>query len=563
MPPARGGRESAWVKKSAAGSQEKVPKEADDDETEGVTARKDGGKGKGRQKGERGRRETKERDGEDGGPVDGKSKSRGKGKGKKGKEGQNAAAEAHDKDRDSGDEDAGDETSSSALLKMLKANPPKVVRYSKSELLSFARLPASNTKPSNLSPLIDKDNKDSILLVRIAAARDKGEDVGKEDGGEAELEDGAVRRGRKPLQDRKPAEQGEAARAEAGAGATSVSSTLDPAQNLAAAGASPAEDGEAKTSRAYGKWFDRASKTTGKADAAELELPESRAATPAAPSTPGGSAANSDFAASMAAAMALGKAGSPSSPAAAKAAAFAQMLQQQAAAAGVGSATSAASNALAAQHAVQAAAYMQAMTNASAAAAAARAGSYPGQMPWGYNPYMNPYAGYGSHMDYAALQQHAAAAGLTEAMQAKLAAAQAASLSGNFNALSQLAAASQAAAARSFAKAPHAKMQSAAKAKAPGPKQAFPKMASPKLAPTSSPKLQASPKQKAAPDGPSAAEPLQPATKKAEAKAEVLAVPAKAGALEPGLTGMASAAPNGLSVGTGANDDEEAGCAQS
>mmetsp|Transcript_42509 Transcript_42509/g.97397 ORF Transcript_42509/g.97397 Transcript_42509/m.97397 type:complete len:519 (+) Transcript_42509:107-1663(+) len=58
-----------------------------------------------------------------------------------------------------------DDLSGIALLSLLKANPPKVTKYTKGELLSIARLPLSNIRPEDLSPLIDKDNKESLLLV--------------------------------------------------------------------------------------------------------------------------------------------------------------------------------------------------------------------------------------------------------------------------------------------------------------------------------------------------------------------------------------------------------------
>lgn len=62
----------------------------------------------------------------------------------------------------------GEELSSNTLLHMLKSNTPKTLRFTKGELLSIAHLPASNVKPPNLSPLIDKDNPGSDLLPRTA-----------------------------------------------------------------------------------------------------------------------------------------------------------------------------------------------------------------------------------------------------------------------------------------------------------------------------------------------------------------------------------------------------------
>lgn len=72
-------------------------------------------------------------------------------------------------------------------------------------------------------------------------------------------------------------------------------------------------------------------------------------------------------------------------------------------------------------HAMQAAAYMQAMTQMQIAAAASRQGY---NQSWNsYNPYLNHYMGaYGSGfgLDAYSLQQQAAAANLSEAMQAKI-----------------------------------------------------------------------------------------------------------------------------------------------
>lgn len=34
--------------------------------------------------------------------------------------------------------------------------------YTKAELLQISRLPASNMKPANLDPIVDKDNKDRV-----------------------------------------------------------------------------------------------------------------------------------------------------------------------------------------------------------------------------------------------------------------------------------------------------------------------------------------------------------------------------------------------------------------
>jgi hypothetical protein len=296
------------VKKTPAGSEEQPVKTGDDENAEGATSKggKEGGKAKGRQKGERGRREPKDRDGEDAVRAEGKSKGKGKNKGKKG--GAASAAEVDDPDGESEDDN---DNGGSTLLKMLKSNSAKVIQYTRSELLAMARLPASNIKPADLSPLIDKENKDSNLLVRIAAGRDRGEDGGKEDG-EGNGEEGAARRGRKSQGDQKPADQNEATVAETDAGAAAVSSASDP---RAGSAATPAEDQiEAEASRAFSKWFDRTSKAAEKPEGSGPEVPKGKAAAPAAtaaaaaaaaagaagaaPSTPTGSAANPNFAAS-------------------------------------------------------------------------------------------------------------------------------------------------------------------------------------------------------------------------------------------------------------------------
>jgi len=70
-----------------------------------------------------------------------------------------------------------------ALLSMLKSNPPKVTKYTKGELLSIARLPASSIRPPNLDPMIDKENKNSQLVVhgnRSSADNDNGDGGRKE-----------------------------------------------------------------------------------------------------------------------------------------------------------------------------------------------------------------------------------------------------------------------------------------------------------------------------------------------------------------------------------------------
>lgn len=64
-----------------------------------------------------------------------------------------------------------------ALLSMLKANAPKIVRYTKEELLSIGQLPASRSRPQELCPLIDKSNLQSPLLIRAKAEKAKDDDA--------------------------------------------------------------------------------------------------------------------------------------------------------------------------------------------------------------------------------------------------------------------------------------------------------------------------------------------------------------------------------------------------
>merc|ERR1719265_247305 len=122
--------------------------------------------------------------GEQDGTTEGRGRGRGRGGrgGGRGRTGPAVAAAPQDtgahEDKDVGKDsaDEGEELSGTMLLTMLKANAPKVTRYTKGELLSIARLPASNQKPLDLSPLIDKENKESQLLIRITGGRvEKGE----------------------------------------------------------------------------------------------------------------------------------------------------------------------------------------------------------------------------------------------------------------------------------------------------------------------------------------------------------------------------------------------------
>eukprot|EP00445_Apocalathium_hangoei_P011477 CAMPEP_0203865414 /NCGR_PEP_ID=MMETSP0359-20131031/15345_1 /ASSEMBLY_ACC=CAM_ASM_000338 /TAXON_ID=268821 /ORGANISM="Scrippsiella Hangoei, Strain SHTV-5" /LENGTH=246 /DNA_ID=CAMNT_0050783337 /DNA_START=126 /DNA_END=863 /DNA_ORIENTATION=+ len=198
MAPPRGERankEGAWVRKGAGeGAGAGGGGEEGGDQEGHRGDRRDGGRGRGRQQREggrgAGRRDGREKDAsaavEEGIVNEGGKGGRGRGKGaqkgarrEKGGQQQDHAA-AEDKENFSGDE--GEEMNSgTALLSMLKATPPgqsKVVRYTKVELLSIARLPASNVKPPDLSPLIDRENKESQLLIRMAGSRSMGDDDG-------------------------------------------------------------------------------------------------------------------------------------------------------------------------------------------------------------------------------------------------------------------------------------------------------------------------------------------------------------------------------------------------
>eukprot|EP00927_Polykrikos_kofoidii_P065475 TRINITY_DN61224_c0_g1_i1.p1 TRINITY_DN61224_c0_g1~~TRINITY_DN61224_c0_g1_i1.p1 ORF type:complete len:664 (-),score=139.98 TRINITY_DN61224_c0_g1_i1:102-1979(-) len=185
MAPPRGDRlskEGEWVKKSGAadaGGDEDGAQRGD---------RREQGRGRGRQPRERGRgrgggEHPRERDvsgmAEDGMPV-AESKGRGRGGrgGRGGRRGPLQETQVDEKDAEVVDE----ELSGSALLTMLKANPPKVTRYTKEMLLSISQLKASQMKPPDLNPLIDKENKDSQLLIRVGGGRGTGD--GDDGGGE-------------------------------------------------------------------------------------------------------------------------------------------------------------------------------------------------------------------------------------------------------------------------------------------------------------------------------------------------------------------------------------------
>lgn len=385
-------------------------KTADGAEEEGrvPASRKEGrepGKGKGKGSREREPRARRDKESAEGGAEESaEARGRGRGRGKGGRRGPPAEGTADEKGYTSTEDTADEVRSGAALLSMLKANPPKVTRYTKGELLSIARLPASNVKPPDLSPLIDKENKDSHLLIRMAGGR---QDQG--DGEDGPAEAAAAKRERKERRaERRGAERAgsedgdgpvEAPPPRRGARDTAQAASVAPVAPPTPAGAStpsspnrgrhaggpssekPAGSGKGaattseeveapKASRAFEKWFEP------KGDA----TPASQAATPSAAGTRG-------FPASL--------------------------LQQQAPSpAALGQA----------QQMIQAAAYMQAMSMNAAAAAAAGRGGYGAGLPWGYNPYLFPYANpYGAYPPAAAMDY-----GPGAAQQAKLAAAQAA-----------------------------------------------------------------------------------------------------------------------------------------
>lgn len=405
----REGGHGAWVKKAPAGGEKK-------DEEVDFKGREGKG-GKARSKGERGRREDDE--------AKGKGRAKGKHKKEEGRE------------SNSGEEEA--EDSGNALLKMLKGNAQSTKRfsYSKAELLKIATLPAANVKPPDLDPIVDKDNKDSVLLIRIQTHREKEE---PEQNGEDRRRSNPTRQARTEGEARGTEAEAEEAR---------------PAEE---------EDDEEKA-QAFEKWLVR---NMDKLEAAKADLTAKAAATAAAGSAGSAGASGSTgstmtaaapkwppTASAMAAAMA-GKSGSASN--------YMSMLQQQA---GAGAAASGMSPA----HAMQAAAYMQAMTQMQLAAAR---NSYSSQTWNAYNQYLNPYmtgaygAGYGMDPFTAAAASQAAASNLTEAMQAKL----------GLGALNQ----QRMAAMKAAATAKAAKATAKAKAKAPQPKTP-PAKAGPKTSP--------------------------------------------------------------------------------
>ena len=483
MAPRREGG-GAWVKKAPGGE-----KKEEETESQGFKGRE--GKGKGRSKGERSRRDE-----------DQEAKGKGRAKGKQKKD--------EGRESNSGEDDA--EDGGNALLKMLKGNGQTTKRfsYTKAELLVIARLPSSNIKPPELDPIVDKDNKDSVLLIRIAAGREKEEHEA----------DGEDRRRNSTRQVRAPETE------------SSAHDTVAPVGVPAEAeGTAEDEDVEEEKARAFEKWLGR---NMPKLEAAKADLTAKAAAagstsgstmTAAAPKWP-------PTASAMAAALAnaSGKSGSN----------YMSLLQQQSGASGSASGMTSAH--------LQAAAYMQAMTQMQVAAAAAR-NSYGSQ--WNaYNQYLNPYmsgaySGYG--MDpFAAAASQAAASNLTEAMQAKLGALQQQARS--------MATAKAKAAAKATAK---AKMQTKAMPKTPGPKVPGPKVSplvAPLAAPVSAPAIAGLLPKTSAPSSPQLqATPVGGATATGPAGAPAAVAPA-------GPAAPVAAAPSGAGKG---EEEDEAGCSQS
>jgi len=444
MAPTRGGertvKEGAWVKKGGiTGTSERPCDSTGEDDDKGSTMRTDrreAARGRGRQpRDQRGRREPREKDGSSGtveeSATDGRT-ARGRG-GRMPRGNRRGAAQDYSsegKENVTNVDETGEELGGT-LLNMLKANPPKVTRYTKGELLSIARLPASNIKPVELSPLIDKENKDSYLLMRMASTRQPA--AGEVAEGSADTPDARQKRRADRAQrrdaEKPPNEDGEANRPQGEQPKGQQRPATSPSKQETAEVTPPTvekspsstkipaveEDVDgAKASRAFDKWFDR------------KKVEGAPAGSSAAPGTPSAGAS------ATAGKAAAGQSVTAPAPGAAKgfpASLFPAQSQAQA---------------LTQAHAMQA--YMQAMSmNAAAAVAAANRG-YKG-IPWGYNPYaaayMNPYggggAGYTPPLDYAispqALQARLAAAGAANAANAlSSGAGLTASGSGSFNA---------------------------------------------------------------------------------------------------------------------------------
>lgn len=383
------GKESSWVWKDGAGGEDGHEERPRGDRREGRGRGRQGREGRGG--GRRDGRDTKDALAgamatEDHGGVH-EAKGRGKGRGHKGGRRGNTAqhevGQLEYKENASGF-DVEDEHAGAALLSVLKDSAPKVIRYTKGKLLSIARLPVSNVKPPDLSPLIDKENKESQLLIRMAGARpgDDGEGVREKrdrrsDRRNSERHDGSDGEEERALQvEVEPAAVPAVASSPSSPKGRAQPPTPGPTQpGLASADklvthtAAPVveEDAELAAARLLETWNDQKTKVE-------------QSAGPAGSFTGG-----QNYPASL--------------------------LQQQSAASQAHSLSQA--------HAMQAAAYMQAVAMSSAAAA--RSG-YPN--PWDYNPFpYNPYVAgaYPGSLDYIGIGTQQA-----QAVQAKLAAAQAA-----------------------------------------------------------------------------------------------------------------------------------------
>lgn len=405
----------AWVKKTGTAT----ATEGAEDESEKPKRNE---KGRGRQSGKGARREPRDNTAEEG-ATEGRSRGRGKGGRNSARRGQaqeqTATADNHDDD-----EDEDRETMGNALMTLLKANPPKVAKYSKGELLSIARLPASNIKPPNLCPLIDSDNKDSQLLIRVP---------GRQGGGEEDGADQAARKDRREKRANPKAERG-SDEAEAPEKAKQTTTAVPPVsasspstpnrgtaraaeapQGKAAAVTKPApvEEDANQASRGLEKWF------PGKT----LEKGSTGTTPPVTPASGSVGAPN----ASVTSATGTGSSTAPApgsvgtSPAGSQGFPAASLLQQQAAQ------SQAAHNA----H-VQALATQAYIQNAAIQMAAQSRGQWPwgGYNPYaagGFPPYGNPYGGYPSGMDYTG-RQAGAFGGLGSAAEAKLFASAAAQM---------------------------------------------------------------------------------------------------------------------------------------
>mmetsp|Transcript_40698 Transcript_40698/g.80392 ORF Transcript_40698/g.80392 Transcript_40698/m.80392 type:complete len:568 (+) Transcript_40698:119-1822(+) len=509
MAPTRGGgerpaKEGAWVKKNGAGADKSAEYVDDDEERSG--ARGERGRGKGG-RGRGGRRDGTERQNgqqldsfQDGnGPEGGRRaipQRGGKdGRAHRGPRGNMSQENTVDGSRQNANADEGGEgLGSNAVLNGLSSTLLKAIRYTKGELLSIARLPASQQKPPQLCSVIDKENKESPLLLRMAGGRVAGREDVIEDATAAEA---VARKERRDRRDRRMkegrleegAEHGEdegvsnnelpqPPEGAASPPTTSARAATMPASNApempgAPGSTKPArgEDEAATAESSLDRWFDR--KKPDQAAGATL----AEAATGVAP---GNSSLTGGGSGVMGNSLLAAAAASNQVPTAGGNNPYLAALQQQ-------GHTQAQAQAIGQAYAMQAATYMQAMALASrgspgAAAMAAAGGAYGGSLPWGYNPYMFPYGhpcggggnAYSQHMDYGMASM--AGQAQLEVAQAKLRAAQAAlnMASGDRSAAGSSAAARQSAAA-------------AAAAAAAAPSRAGPQAIGKGVAPKSSP----------------------------------------------------------------------------